>query len=728
MNTREELDRYRKYLAEIGFLLDGTSGDAPPKAVLPKVFTPTERTIFGPHDFSQTVGFWLPAAEEDDALLLSPFISTEDFEFTPEEYLDLSERLEQTRRRYEKLGPVPAALESLNTGFFRHQSLAECKQTIEEQIHYFLGEAEDLQRQYSLLLNDYSRQSLFRAQRSLGQRLRELRALRDLVMDKLPAKGRKEKKLIGQLLPDLARYADAWETDSPTADQLSSAEAIRNWLAAEETAIEEKMTATNRQVRADGLGLSPLTVNPQLGKPEAFQEVEQRLRALLRTINEAGLYQLPVGRGEAATSHRQLLAVRELVQQLRNTEQQLGQLEAFYHRRHFWYAQPAKLRRLLAPLLDAPRADWRKAFDGWYFERCLDREAIGREGQREPVDLKIVAEQLEKHALQVRRTPAGTSGLRVVVREDSEWPSPLNDREVLIDLTREDRDGDAAFAFRYHWKHLDEPSAVPLRTAGWRRPGLLFHQEFAVLTAPEWRAVGVDQPPAGSDGRLAFAEKDTGDWQHFDHWKGRDIKDLCLYVPTSLSEEDETWIRRYWDSILLLGDRVTLFHDWDANALTQALISDGLNARFLAAALIRAAEAAGGEPFDQGTLLAIGREVRRRCGLPALEPHPMTEYLLPVLKQRLPNHFFSRHRPWRDTFLPLEVTSPNGKKAILLPDGWLPGRADPMAEAWRQRELRTLGFDLITIDALSLWRDKVAEIDRLVEHLRALDDGITETN
>lgn len=718
VNSRAELSRYREYLAEIGFKLGEETKNAAKKSPLPSISGPSERTVFGPYNFAQTVGLWLPAAGEEDAKLLSPFISTEDFDFSTEEYLDLVERIEATRRQYEKLGPVPEALEALNTGFFRYQSLEECRRVIHDQIHHFLVEAEELQRRYTLLLNEHARKSLFLARKTLGQRSRELFELRREVETELGKNARREKKIIAKLLPKLERYARQWSGELPVAENRDKATALLSWFDDEQSALRKGLVTTSRQVRADGLGLSPLTVNPALLDPSALQSVAECLRTLLREINEAGLYQLPVGKGEAATTPRQLSAVRELVRQLRTTKQHLGELEAFYHRRHYWYAQPARLRRLLAPLLDLPGADWRKAFDGWYFERCLEREMVNREGHTPELDLRGVVESLEQRNLAARRSPVGTTGLRTVIRMEDDSPAPARSDEVLIDLSQRSWETGVGFSRYYAWRSLNEREAHHLRIAGFRDAGLLFHQDFAVITPPEWRTTAVEQPPPNSAGKLAFADDDHLNWKSLQEWNGAATEHLNLFIPSSLLPEDEVCLEERWELLLMLGDRVTIFHDWTPNQLTQALISDGLNAHFLAAALIRAAEAAAATPFDEGTLRAIGREVRRRCGIQSVAPHPMAEHLIPPLQKALPDYFFIRHRPWRDTFLPLEVTSPDGRKTILLPDGWLPGKADPFAEAWRQRELRALGFELLSIDALALWRDPERELARLVDALR----------
>jgi hypothetical protein len=76
-----------------------------------------------------------------------------------------------------------------------------------------------------------------------------------------------------------------------------------------------------------------------------------------------------------------------------------------------------------------------------------------------------------------------------------------------------------------------------------------------------------------------------------------------------------------------------------------------------------------------------------------------------LLRNRLPGYFFEDHPPWRDTFLPLVVTAPNGKKTVLAPNGRLPGYADALSEARRQGELTKAGFGLISLPANRIWAD-----------------------
>jgi hypothetical protein len=89
-----------------------------------------------------------------------------------------------------------------------------------------------------------------------------------------------------------------------------------------------------------------------------------------------------------------------------------------------------------------------------------------------------------------------------------------------------------------------------------------------------------------------------------------------------------------------------------------------------------------------------------------------------VLAEKLPGYFIETHVPWRDTFLPLVLQSPSGKKSVLLPDGRLPGMAGYETETARHLELETAGFRVLGLNALSVWEDLAGELERVVGNLK----------
>ncbi|MEM9527612.1 MAG: hypothetical protein AAGA31_13450, partial [Bacteroidota bacterium] len=187
-----------------------------------------------------------------------------------------------------------------------------------------------------------------------------------------------------------------------------------------------------------------------------------------------------------------------------------------------------------------------------------------------------------------------------------------------------------------------------------------------------------------------------------------------LYFPQEFTEEEKGWLLREWSYLMTVSPRISLFHAWSPNQITQALLSDGFNAEFLVAALLRAAEAADTAPFDREALLAIGREIRTRCGFTEPIAHPLMENILPILAEKLSNHFFALHEPWRDTFLPLVITAPSGKKTVLLPDGRLPGGGDVSTQWLRQQELFVAGFSCLSVAAEQIWTNTSRAIEQIV--------------
>ena len=247
---------------------------------------------------------------------------------------------------------------------------------------------------------------------------------------------------------------------------------------------------------------------------------------------------------------------------------------------------------------------------------------------------------------------------------------------------------------------------------------MLFGQAFLPVSAPDWAEVKTNEPPPGSHGHLSLQVTEEGPWMPLSEWDGSADGIIRLYLPDNILPEDGRALLVRAEEIMTEATGVRVFHGWSNERITQALLSDGVTAEFLAAVILRAAEAAMAEPYDRDAIVALGREYRTRCGLPDPAPHPLAENLKGLLAERLPDHFFELHQAWRDTFLPLVVLAPSGRKTVLLPDGRLPGRAGEWAEALRQRELRAAGFHCLGLRADRLWMGLSEELDQIVKAIR----------
>ncbi len=702
---------------QFGMLIDRALSSVPSKGIKSSDFFSAEqvnlrneRSFWGKYSFSETVGLWLEKGGDTAASLLSPFISTEGFDFSPTEYLDLLERLKTALRRYEKQPIVGNGLEDLNTGFFRHQSLEESTVFIQKHLNEYLQRGAELHRRYLVVIHHHARSSVITKRKELRARSSRLEALGHEASAASKLTGRAQRKATSELNTAWRKYLKTYQSGEETGAKDLGVEALQQLLGKELDGVASGFRLLKRSLKTDAMSLNALTVNSLHGNAETLRELEGLLNELLREVDEAGLYQLPLRQTDAATTPRQLQQLDSLLGKLRNTERHLGELPLFYDQRHFWYAQPAHLRRLLAALLDLPPQEWEAAFSSWYFERCLERE------QRPERFYRTESPASTEEERKTQRAPS-TSEALVFLPADAPWPTTAGANDLFMDLS-----GTANFSAQdepegYSVVPLSDTSALHLAVSGYRNPVLAFSQPFQLLHAPQWGVCKAETPPVGAKNSVLLQLDENNQWFPLSEWKGEAAKKMNVFLPEQLSATEEEALLECWELLIMQASKITFFHALAPNAITQGLLSDGFNGAFLISALLRAAEAAQMEPFDHKALIAMGQEVRHRCAVPNPTPHTLAVRFGSLLAEKLDGFFIESHVPWRDTFLPLLLQSPSGKKTVILPDGRLPGLADDTAESARHRELKISGFQVVGLDALKVWEDLTAETARICELL-----------
>lgn len=674
------LDRARQYAD-----LNGTGLAAIP---------PPPPAVFGPYDFSRTLGFHLAARRHPDAALLSPALSTEGYAFTPEEFVELKARLLQTLRHYERMPQVSGALNDLHTGHFRHGNAADAKAFVVRHAQDFLHRAESLHRRYLPALHGHARRQYFQRRAALNERYRAWIRLdadaRRLGGENAGRKALREWRARWTDYHD-AHYPTPYSpTDPPTPPaDLTLTEGDR---------LRAAFADVERETDKAQLRLSPVTADSP-DEAARLTELETALRDLLRDLDESGLYQLPLGGTEARTTVRQSQQLQNLLTRLRHTHRHLHEFDAFYARRSFWYGQPANLRRLMGPLLELPNADWEAAFTCWYFESCLRRAA----------DAALLPTLSHPNPLV---DPGDAENLAATLQ----IYVPGEDYDLILDV-RPPSDGETGRPAGpvVHLTSIDDPAGVPVSQAGTLNPGLVFTQPFHATRAPRWRTAPISELRPSGERPVPTtlhwrAGQDAAPWQPLSELMTAHPTDIDLLLPYPLSETDRTQLLDNWTTMFRRDIVLRIYHAWPGASITEALLSDGFNANFLAAALIRACEAAADPDYAAEGLTAIGEEVRTRLGIPTPAPSPLPPELARNFERppgQAPDgpaaRFAHAHLPWRDTFLPLVLTTPEGRKEIYLPDNRLPGYDGHLSQLLRRRELEKLGFQLKEIRSADVW-------------------------
>lgn len=667
--------------------------------------SPIVPPAFGDYSLASTVGLWFQSAGTEAAALLSPFISTEGFAFTPSEFIDLRERLQTAIRKYERLPNVSRGLEDLNTGFFRHRTLDESRDFISERLSIYLNKGDILHRDFLMGINQYTRRVIFSSRSQLQERHKEVSIILQALLPLKNGSGKAVKRTKREIDQRWQKYCQ--ENKLPSSPDESTEVQLNQEL----EVLKQRQSQLFRDLQSTGLGLNALTADSRFVDPEVLSSLETRLTDLIREVDEAGLYQLPLGRTEAATTHRQFLRLEDLLDKLRNTERHLPELSDFYGRRHFWYAQPAHLRRLLAPLLNLPTSDWETAFTSWYFDRCLERWTKDNPPTATP----------SKPAAVFTANNSDTTGRVAFLTPAATIPKEITREDLMIILDGETITKSALPCSIIRLAPLHDLTAIPFSVAGLRDPVLLFSQNFFPLTPPAWRArTSPMSPPGFPEGTILCQSSEEASWIPISDWPLNASASFHLFLPLSPTEADAQRLLEIWEHLIVAYKEITFFHNWTPDDITQALLSDGFTASFLSAALLRAAEAAEFEPFDRQALVAIGQEIQLRCGLTAPSPHPLAENFGAKLKDHLPDHFFEIHQPWRDTFLSLVILSPSGKKSVLLPEGKLPGNGTVGTNEDRLTELNTAGFKLISLPSAEIWADPEGELIRIAQEVQKL--------
>ncbi len=389
---------------------------------------------FGEHTAADLLGLGWDALQEPGNDLLSPYLSTHDFNFEAQEWLACREQISSTQRLLAKTGPLPAVIQELHTGIFKYQDLADSEQFIREKVGQYSADAQQLLRAYLSQTTAFyqDRAAFFR---SIGQSLAEALRRCQLQQDKLTADfpaadlatapsrlgiGKKQKllktatqalheqlralyTLHQQQRPFLLEWPEKLEGLAPN----DCFVLLKNYQAQLAIWLEE----IPNQLREESLGLSSKSIPPtQRGvvTSESLADLEQALNELVERIHDGGLFQRPFTT-QANTSARQQKLLEQLVEKFQQLAALLPNFSLFYRWQYHWFSLAAKVRRVLAPLLLLPEDQWLEAFDRWYLYHALQKTPLPKLSMPQQANLPtLFTEIATAKAKLARQTEAPT--------------------------------------------------------------------------------------------------------------------------------------------------------------------------------------------------------------------------------------------------------------------------------------------------------------------------------
>jgi hypothetical protein len=752
------------------------------------------RPVFDRYPASVVLGLLLEANRKGGELVLDDQVGTDDFQFTGGEYFEMRDLLEQTQAIYRRLDLGLAGLENLHTGIFLHQTEAESQQFIAEHLARFTKWANELYETYLRVTARFEKEE---AQRLAQQELR-LRAAADRVARALAAWediGRTERGgvpawrwFFQRRWGRVARQKrEAWQQVKQRWQELRRLHrelecfTVANWdLPAMSAAVYDRLDQYGQGldrwrsripewVRDELTRLNASTLHPDLVhlRP-ALRRAEQESERLIASVNESGLYQLPL-RADRLTSLRQRKFLEQLLEQFSHTQRHLNYYRDFYRWQRHWFGLPARLRRVTRRLLTLPGKDWPALFTSWYFEQCLRRSELPWPAaeQADPAILEALQTAERDHlALRpwvreraARWKPVATEDYKAFWRNR---PRGLLDRFPVWLTTPE---GAAHLVLgNVRFPDLIVDNADGMDPADWDVP----HQRLLVTAATEapkgYASIRLEgcyrngplQPlfvggglgelpgevisctPADVVSRMrgryqALREAETTEYRTAitalnestfrelqsaglpagvvrspRELPGTSLDRLLIYAPREITPGDSISPALLIDILLAARQNLFLFTSATDQELSGELITDGLSVPFVWAAAIRYIRYR--HAADTAAAAAIANEVQTRLQLRRPAEHPLLREIaraLGVLDERLTCAF---DQPWRTLVLPLVVSLPNERSVVVLPEeGWAESAPDNPAFHWQSiAALEGAGYRVTVVDTLAWWRDPEA--------------------
>lgn len=729
----------------------------------------TQRPQFDQLPLSDLVGLVLAYRHYPGKDLLSKQISFADFEFTSTEYLTLKEQVSVTQRLYQKIERITPAFQALNAGIFKHQTLDDSHEFIDRLLSNFIKKSKELHRSFLGITNRFYQQRRAEYQatfRKLSDAIQRVKDARELAVAKIGTtalesvpnrlvagvskRQNQQRKLIlnlHSLLDSLkdhhittAPFSFDWAAKTSELPQSKWPELLDRY----ETALSEWFDDHRKLIREECLGLSPRTHEVTSSVTEQLVNLETNLNTLVEEINNSGIFQRPFT-VQASTTARQQKLVEQLLEQLFELKQLLPAYPAFYRWQHNWFSLPARLRRVIAPMLLLPQENWNTMFSSWYFDQGLHQLPKSTIGTITPQQVVELAGKITStRALQnkEKESPLAKGQLTFFSSTDAVQPAKY-DLVVTVGGTPcpPEIKGPclqlAPFVGNTKNSHY-------LGIYSQRHPALPFFQDWSARVLPNWTAgrhTGSWPDTKASLKRLAqtngcpledewkFLEtayrergrvglliglKKEGSPQSIplNEYAGAEFDAILIIYNSDQLATDFLPTATHWWSMLQNTPSIELLHRLAPDEITQALLTDSANPAYGVAAFLRAVESI--EDNDLLSFQAIAKESRTRLGWKSPSASPLLKELAPELLKRFPGYELKLHHPWRTVYLPILLTSAQGKRHLVLPGGVLPGKRDPLIELQLQRELSAAGFELHYLFSMDLAENLEDVLDKLI--------------
>lgn len=367
------------------------------KAKLDENYRSVRHSIFGPHNWTQTVGRFLRSNRIEGKELLSSQLNPQDFAFDYEEFLKLNDQIKTSHPLYAKVNTLKHPLSDLHPTVFTKKDKTASLAFIQTQLKTFTDKANHLHHRYISKINFYTDRLQEHYERQHERLAGRLERLKDKMADyssrygadfdqagagalKLRGVFSNKIKSVLEARDEVSReyleMADAFNRDPYFDFQFSPTNEGKNILKLSENlnrferALQRWREKLPTLVQEEVSRLSAKKVNEQLDLSVEIEELEYALDLLTKELNDAYLYEKPFENKMLTVPKRQKY-LEEIIEQLETTRLYLRDFDHFYDWQRNWLSLPENAGKLVRALIKVKPNDWSQAFESWYLNNCL---------------------------------------------------------------------------------------------------------------------------------------------------------------------------------------------------------------------------------------------------------------------------------------------------------------------------------------------------------------------
>ena len=355
------------------------------------------RPVFGPFNWTQTVGQFLRSNRLEGKELLTSQLNPQDFTFRYEEYQQLREHINISYPLYAKVNTLRHPLGDLHESLFTQKNKAESLQYITAQLNAFLDKAESLHYRFLNKINSYADLLTEHYEGRYGEMANRLARLRDQIADyssrygaDFDQAGAGALKLRGVFSGKVKSVLEArdevataylelvkiFKENPPFEFQFAPSgdgkniQKVRQNLDAFRKALDAWRENLTALVQEELSRLTAANSDAELSMNEELAELEYALDLLVSELNETKIYQQSFENKTLTILKRQKY-LEEIIEQLETSRLYLRDFDHFYDWQRNWLSLPDNAARLVRALVKVKPHDWLQAFESWYLNNCL---------------------------------------------------------------------------------------------------------------------------------------------------------------------------------------------------------------------------------------------------------------------------------------------------------------------------------------------------------------------